>query len=362
MPHPDTNQQISLSSDLVNLATYRKEERIAGNTPDPIVILVAYAQDEMVYDNGRITSSDPGMYAANKSSPHPDLRNLLVNKFGLAYVRHMPLLLHRRLADVLIDTAVDMLTRHRQFTVVMDGLRTYEAAERMQQNRPDLVTSGMLAPAGASAHNRALAVDTKLFELIDPLSFETWTGSIPLSALVEADEHGHLDDEQPMHINSRFYNGPMTIAARKNRDQRLIAWQRASVKNKTPIASLLAEFWDDRVPGNPADMWRILACRALCIGIDAKPATSPLVKNLKTQLDELHKKHQQESSPRQNFAEKAHGLLTHSWNTIFSLPTQQKLEALLGPGGGTPPPLDHFIFHEWLNNIHDHHIASHLQI
>src|SRR6185295_4386530 len=91
--------------------------------------------------------------------------------------------------------------------------------------------------------------------------------------LVEADEHGHLDDLN-METNSRFYTGPMPEAARQNRLNRLQAWQRASVKNKLPVANLLAEFWDDRVPGSPADMWRVLACRALCLGLDANPKSN----------------------------------------------------------------------------------------
>lgn len=341
-------QPINIATDIINLSTYRKAERIATG-PDPVIILVAYAQDELIYDKNRITTTDAASYAAYKNSADPEHRNLLVNKFGLAYARHMPLLIHRRLADVLIDTALDMRDRYQQFTVVMDGLRTYEAAARMQANRPDLVASGMLAPPGASAHNRGLAVDSKLFELIDKSSYETTPTDIPLHTLQEADEHGHLDDEQDMSINSRFYTGPMSDEARANRLQRLVCWQRASVKNQTPIANLLAEFWDDRVPGSPADLWRILTCRALCLGMDGNPTTTPIIHELKTRLAPLA------SSAH---AAEAYALFAKAWEALFPYTAQTRLEALLGPHGGKPPALEDFLFHEWLENIHDHHVEN----
>ncbi len=356
----EANQPIALKTDLVNLAHYRKADRTRSGLPDPVVVLVAYAQDELVYDNGRITTSDPSAYAAHKHSGDAQMRNILVNKFGLAYPRGWPLLMHRRLADVLIDTAIDMRNTHRLFTVVMDGLRTFEAALRMAADRPDLIASGMLATAGNSAHNRALAVDSKLFTLIDPLSYETWSGEVSLLALEEADEHGHLDDEQDMSINSRFYTGPMASAAKRNRHERLVAWQRASVKNRTPIANLLAEFWDDRVPGSPADMWRIITCRALCIGVDANPKTSPLIQNLRQELASLYEQNQQQSISRAEFAEAAHTVFSHYWAEIFPATARKQLEKLLGPGGGNPPALQDFIFHEWLTDIHDDDIAAFL--
>ncbi|MBY0406874.1 MAG: hypothetical protein K2Q01_04225, partial [Rickettsiales bacterium] len=301
----ETNPHIPLS-DLVNLANYRKKHRMGQGLPDPLIILVAYAQDELIYDNGRITTCDATNYERHKHSPEPASRNILVNKFGQCYPRGWPLLLHRRLADVIIDTAIDMQSRFRHFTVVMDGLRTYEAGQRMQANRPDLVASGMLAPAGASAHNRALAVDSKLFELIDPQSYETWVGEVPLTSLEEADEHGHLDDEQDMHINSRFYAGPMSTSARKNRHERIVCWQRASVKNRTPIANLLAEFWDDRVPGSPSDMWRVLVCRAMCLHLNVHPSSHPEIQKTKAALSALHETHTAGHLTRAQFLQHAH--------------------------------------------------------
>lgn len=346
-------EPIDLRRDLVNLATHRRAERRAGYLPDPLIVLVAYAQDELVYDRGRITTADPQVYAMHRYSHIAAERNVLVNKFGQVYPRGWPLMLHRRLADILVDVAIDLRDRHRLFTVVMDGLRTYEAGLRMQANRPDLVASGMLARAGDSAHNRALAVDSKLFRLIDPLSYETWSQTVPLAALEEADEHGHLDDEQDMRLNSRFYAGPMSATARKNRALRLAAWQRASIRHRTPIASLLAEFWDDRVPGSPADMWRVLTCRALCIGVDANPATSPAIRDLRIRLHALHERHDRGELPREDFAAEAYHDFTGAWHHILTAGMRLRLDRLLGAGGGSPPELADFLFHEWLANIHD---------
>ena len=352
------NQPIDLHTDLINLATHRAESRTASG-PDPIVVLVAYAQDELAYDaTGRIITPAPEEYAHIKSSPDYPIRNRLVNKFGLTYRPGTPLWMHRRLADVIIDTAIDMRDRYKQFTVVMDGLRTYDSGALMQENRPDLVASGMLAPAGSSAHNRALAVDSKLFELANPADYERLTGTVPLALLQEADEHGHLDDEQDMAINSRFYSGPMSIEAKKNRLRRLQAWQRASVKNRTPIANLLGEFWDDRVPGSPADLWRVLVCRALCLGLDANPATHPQIAALKTASAQLFAQLEQGKITRPQLAEQAHSLCGLTWQQIFSSQQEEELERLLGDGGGAMPELEDCLFHEWLETIHDKHLIA----
>lgn len=354
----DANQPIRLKTDLTDLAQYRVADRTATG-PDPIVVLVAYAQDELAYDaHGRIVTPAPEEYAQIKSSPDYAIRNRLVNKFGLAYQRGTPLFMHRRLADILIDTAIDMRDRYRHFTVVMDGLRTYDSNVLMQNDRPDLVASGMLARAGTSAHNRALAVDSKLFELANPADYERLSGPVPLSLLQEADEHGHLDDEQDMAINSRFYAGSMGIGAKKNRLRRLQAWQRASVKNRTPIANLLAEFWDDRVPGSPADLWRVLVCRALCLGINANPAANPHIAALRTASNQLFAQLESGAITRTQLAWQAHTLCSLTWRQVFSSRQEEELETLLGPGGGALPELADCLFHEWLETIHDQHLTD----
>ena len=355
---PETNPSIDLKADLIDLAVYRTDARTAGG-PDPIVVLVAYAQDELAYDaQGRIITPTPEEYAHIKCSPDYAVRNRLVNKFGHVYRPGTPLFLHRRLADVIIDTAIDMRDRYRHFTVVMDGLRTYDSGLLMQNDRPDLVKSGMLAPAGTSAHNRALAVDSKLFELTNPADYERLPATVPLSLLQEADEHGHLDDEQDMRFNSRFYSGPMSIEAGKNRLRRLQAWQRAAIKNRTPIANLLAEFWDDRVPGSPADLWRVLVCRAMCLGLDANPASNAHVAALKTASSNLHANYEKGLLTRQQLAEQAHALCCLSWQQVFSSQHMQQLDSLLGPGGGDPPELADCLFHEWLETIRDQHLTD----
>ena len=334
---PPHNQPIDLKNTLVDMSSYRATER--GN-PDPLVVHIIYTQDNQVYESGRIITLDAPTYEKYKTERPNDI----VNKFGRVYRDDFPLLLHRKLADVIIDAAIDMHTRYGQFTVVMDGLRTFDSGRLMEQNRPDLVELGLLAKAGSSAHNRALAVDSKLF-VRDEHGF------------LEADEHGHLDDLD-MKANSRFYQGAMSDAARTNRQNRIAAWQRASVKNKLPVANLLAEFWDDRLPGSPADMWRVLACRALCIEADGNPATNATMQSLKNALNSLYGQNQDGALTRQQFAEKAHTELTHTWNELFTPEQKNRLDALLGTGGGEPPALEDFIFHEWLETIHDHHLIA----
>ena len=331
---------------LVDLADYRLDDRVAGGKADPILIHVIYAQASQIYQHGRIISVDDDTYNKVKISRPNDL----VNKFTKAYAANAKLLLHRKLADVLIDTAIDMRDRYGQFTVVMDGLRTCDSGLLLEQSRPDLVEAKLLARAGTSAHNRALAVDSKLFELIEkpPIMPKI----ITLDMLVEADEHGHLDDLN-MTTSNRFYPIPTSDRAYINRLNRLQAWQRASVKNKLPIANLIAEFWDDRVTGSPSDMWRVLSCRAMCIVMDGNPKTSSNINDLKMQLDILHEQHSQNILTREQFLANAYAVFTTMWDRFFTPENKRKLEQLLGNNGGNPPALADFIFHEWLPNIYD---------
>lgn len=361
MPFPDQNQPIDLKNTLVDLAEYRIEDRVAGGKPDPIVINVIYAQEEQVYQNGRIVPVDKATYESYKTSQP----NEIVNKFGPAYAPGTPLLLHRKLADVIIDTAIDMRDHYRQFTVVMDGLRTYDTGRYMEKQRPDLIDSRLLAPAGTSAHNRALAVDSKLFELTDPSLLDSEGRlapdaaaqgvkgrSIPLHMLKETDELGHLDDLN-MTTSSRFYKIDPSSPAHANRLNRLQAWQRASVKNKLPIANLLAEFWDDRVPGSPADMWRVLSCRAMCIGVEGDPKKNPVIGILKNNLATLEEEYKQGVFNRELYAQSAQVALATAWQQAFTLKQQQQLREVLGPGGEQAPETGDFLFHEWLETIHD---------
>ena len=340
-----------LNETLIDLATYRLNDRLSGGKTDPIVIHVIYTQDNQVYQNGRIISVDDRLYHEVKISRPNDL----VNKFARAYAMDAKLLLHRKLADVVIDTAIDMRDRYGQFTVVMDGLRTCDSGQLLEQSRPDLVAAKLLAPAGSSAHNRALAVDSKLFELIDPV--QTLPRVVTIDMLKEADEKGHLDDLDMIRSN-RFFTISPTEIAYKNRLNRIQAWQRASVKNRLPIANLIAEFWDDRVPGSPADMWRVLACRALCIGVDGNPASSTAIKVLKMNLETLHTQHMQGGLSRELFAASAHAMLVIAWDQIFTPENKRTLGQLLGDTGGSPPALADFIFHEWLPNIYDRDLVA----
>lgn len=350
---PEDNQPIDLSKDLVDMSRYRIKER-SQQTRDPILIYLAYAQDSTIYNaNGTIVECNPKQYHTIKTSNDLEIRNQLVNKFGHVYAKNTPLLLHKKLADIVITSAIDLYTRYGFITVIMDGLRTYDSGVRMQENRADLVASGMLAKAGYSAHNRALAVDSKLFKPITANTKKAPNHDWQLHELQEADEHGHLDDEQDMSINSRYYKGPMSDEARHNRLERLRAWQRASVAHKTPLANLLSEFWDDRLTGSPADMWRVLVCRGLCIEHTMHPKDNPDIAALKQKLDLLHQQQKSGSITRDQMAHTAHTTFCDAWNTIFSDNQRQQLDQLLGPDAGNPPTLSDFVFHEWLETIHD---------
>lgn len=334
MPSPEAKTVLNLKTDLVDLATHRKAQRTAAGD-DPLTVYTAYAQDRAVYQGGRIMLTGEADYVRMRESRPNDL----VNKFGLTYASGKPMLLHRRLADVFIDVTLDLHEENGLHTVAMDALRTFDSGLAMQRRRPDLVQSGLLATAGNSAHNRALAIDSKLF-LKDA------------DGLTEADEHGHLDDLD-MEKSSRFYAGPMSEEARRNRLARLRAWQRVSVRRRLPMANLLAEFWDDRVPGSPADMWRVLACRALCVGVDANPKTSPVMAKLKSESELLHSHHRRGEMTAGYFLTAAQSITVAAWNEVLSGKDRQQLEKILGEGGGEPPAPEDYLFHEWIATIHD---------
>src|ERR1039458_6753755 len=100
----EDKQPIDLKTSLVDLSNYRKADRIAGNKSDPLVVHTAYSYDNLVYQDGRIVELPPEAYR-QYARTHP---NDTVNKFGLIYAPGTPLLLHRRLADVLVDSAIDL--------------------------------------------------------------------------------------------------------------------------------------------------------------------------------------------------------------------------------------------------------------
>ncbi|MGE0753800.1 MAG: M15 family metallopeptidase [Alphaproteobacteria bacterium] len=238
--HPD---------DLVNMASYRKEERReACKGSDPIIIRVAYAQNELIYDeDGRLRAqNDADSYAA---LPRDDK----LNKFGLAYRKDAPLLMHKTLADITIIAAIHLYQTHGWRTVLYDSLRTMEGAYKLYCFAPDKdIADGLLALPGESAHNKGLAVDSML---------EDKDG-------MEVDMGAHFD-HLDMTINNRAYAGnKISEQAKKNRIIREAAFLRGALSQGLLVAPLRSEFWDDRLPENRADLWRVLDSAARCLDLE----------------------------------------------------------------------------------------------
>ncbi len=236
-------------SDLRDMAKHRKKERIeVCGGEDPLRILVAYAQEEMVFDaeTGAILKANRAAYAATP-------RERRVNKFGMAYRKNAPFLLHKTLADIVVGAAVHLHQTQGWTTMLYDGLRTVEGAYNLYRFAQDSdMASGLLSMPGQSAHNKGLAVDSMMMNDFGR----------------DIDMGGHFD-HLDMTTNSRLYSGDgISAAAKKHRIIREAAFLRSALTQGLLIAPLRTEFWDDRLPENRQDLWRVLDSAARCLGID----------------------------------------------------------------------------------------------
>ncbi|MDE3037581.1 MAG: hypothetical protein KGJ21_03900, partial [Pseudomonadota bacterium] len=230
-----------------DMAQYRSKERTAAcGGHDPVLVRLAYAQDEWIYDaKGDVITADAAAYA---STP----RGQRVNKFGLAYRRDAKFLLHKTLADIATGAAIHLHQTQGWTTALYDGLRTVNGAYNLYLKAQDSdMESGLLSLPGQSAHNKGLACD---------------------SMMLDADGHevdmGVHFDHLDMAINSRLCAGSaISEAAKKNRLIREAAFLRSAFAQGLLIAPLRNEFWDDRLPENREDLWRVLDSAARCIGI-----------------------------------------------------------------------------------------------
>ncbi len=226
--------------ELVDMAIY--------NNP-ALVICLAYAQDELIYnDKNQIIAIDSESYALTR-------REQRVNKFGQAYKRGSKFLLHKTLADIVVGAADYLYQTYGWRTVLYDGLRTVDGAFRIYNLASDEdLASGILAMPAKSAHNKGLAVDSMM---IDAEGCEIEMG-------------GHFD-HLDMSTNMRHYNGDrISQTAKKNRLIREAAFLRSAFSQGLLIAPLRNEFWDDRLPENREDLWRVLDSAARCIGLEYK--------------------------------------------------------------------------------------------
>lgn len=236
-------------AELVDMVDYRYEERVAAcGGVDPILVLVAYAQDELIYTpDGKMAP------ALNRQAYESLPRELRVNKFGLAYRTDAPLLLHYTLADIVIGAAIHLYLTQNWATVLYDGLRTVDGAYLLYRHaHASDMEGGLLSMPGRSAHNKGMAVDTMMIDLATDL---------------EVDMGGHFD-HLDMSTNGRLYNGmAITPEAKHNRLIREAAFLYAAFLQNRLVAPLRNEFWDDRLPENREDLWRVMESAARTIGI-----------------------------------------------------------------------------------------------
>lgn len=294
----------------MNMAQYRRDERMAAcGGRDPIAIRLAYAQSRLIYgDDGRIVDCEPARY-------HTLPRARRVNIFGAAYRPDAQFYLHKTLADIVVGAAIYLYQTQHWTTVLYDGLRTVEGAFNLYNFATDSdLESGLLALPGRSAHNKGLAVDSMM---------EDAAGN-------EIDMGGHFD-HLDMESNNRLYTGPkISDAAKKNRLIREAAFLRGAFTQDLLVAPLRPEFWDDRLPENRADLWRVLDSAARCLGL-----------SLLTPDDEILR-----TTNRAAFAEKwecwSYADFLAKWDALFS-GRSSELSALFGVA--TPPPEEKIEFY-----------------
>lgn len=296
-------------------------ELIALKESEFLIPFPAYAEDRFYFDStGALTKGKQSIFSVqNNCEP--------LNHFCLAYLKNAPLILHAKLAEIVQRASGLLHQQHGWVMYVFDGLRPMEAGILLQNSRPDLVESGLLARAGNSAHNRAMAVDLA-----------------PFNANRIAIPMGGFFDSEDMTRNHRNYRGNlMTIAEYDNRIIFESAMQRAAYQCETLIAPLQSEFWDFRFPGSHHDLWRILESIARCIGQQQNAVTQ----EYKTAI---------ESS---DSIARAHELFCGYWDRDF-IPHAEQLAGLLG--GHTPPSMNSWVFHESYENVWDRDLPPHLKI
>lgn len=311
-------------ADLMDMAEYRRGERISScGGKDPILVRLAYAQDEWIYDDdGNIITADTATYARAT-------REQRVNKFGLAYRRDAKFLLHKTLADIVVGAAIHLYQTQGWTTVLYDGLRTVNGAYNLYLKAEDSDTeSGLLSLPGQSAHNKGLACDSMMMDVGGK----------------EIDMGAHFD-HLDMALNSRLYDGDaISTVAKKNRLIREAAFLRSAFAQGLLVAPLRNEFWDDRLPENREDLWRVIDSAARCIGI-----------SLLSPEDEIMRK-----KDRAAFAQKWErwsytDFLAH-WQKTFSGHEIALQETL---GTTMPPPAEKpEFYHGNYNHIYDEQLKA----
>jgi|GEM_PF-2362394 len=291
--------------DLVDMIAYRQEERVAACAgADPIAVLVAYAQDHLLYrPDGRIFPAPSHEAYASAE------RHTRVNKFGLAYRADAPMLLHRTLADIVVGAAIHLYTTHGWATVLFDGLRTVDGAYLLYLQADDSdMTDGLLSLPGKSAHNKGMAVDSMMLDIRTGL---------------EVEMGGHFD-HLDMSTNGRRYAGvAITPEAKHNRRVREAAFLRSAFAQGLLIAPLRNEFWDDRLPENREDLWRVMESAARVIGLE-----------LLTDEDARLQRHEREAFVAK-WESWSYQDFLDIWATFFAGYEAQLIAAI---GTATPPP------------------------
>lgn len=331
-----TKRELDPANDIVDLAAFHQ----ARHGSDALIILPAYAQTEYIYSGGQIQKVDAATY---KDTPKAERVNVF-DDAGAVYRHDLTrIFIEKRLAAITSDVAQAVHEQMGGKLLVIDALRTVDVGYLLGKTNPWSIESGLLAPPGGSAHNKAMAVDCLPF--------------VPdeRGVLKELDVGAHIDciDMPLSHRNCR------TIAD-KQVDNRLIlerAFHRAAFKNDTLIVPLRKEFWDFRFPVDVLDLWAILESIARCIGDDV------VLAKLLPILDDIQVLH--DTGKRGEALERypiSYASFTEKWQNYFGDEAKQAL--LAKHIGAIRPPADEadVIFHEQYNVLYDADLSDEMQL
>lgn len=217
-----------------------------------LVLVPAYAQTNTIYEAHRIITVDN----AKVQQTNPTERLNQFDGLGATYREDLDdIYIEYRLGCIVSDAAAyaseyvrvatDSDEQSNVALLVIDGLRTVDAAYALAAGNPEAIANKLLTLPGKSAHNKGMAVD---------LTLVYW--SVEHGCWMDADMLGHMDHPD-MVTNHRDYTD-VSVNQRHNRLQLERIMLRSALLQGTLLAPLREEFWDFRFPEDGLDFWRVL--------------------------------------------------------------------------------------------------------
>jgi zinc D-Ala-D-Ala dipeptidase len=162
------------------------------------------------------------------------------------YRADAPFILHRRLADIVVQAARVLHDTHKWILVLKDGLRTIEAqtavfATPIVKAHPQWVAgpNKMFAGAGLGGHPRGMAVDVSVIDRDG--------ADVDMGTVFDAMPEGEVNPAHRLHAD--FGSPERTARVLMNRTILTQAFLDGAADCCEPLWPLRHEWWDYRLPG-----------------------------------------------------------------------------------------------------------------